>query len=587
MLLSHWITKPDLENLTKIAKSRGVRRSQIIREALENAVRFSRLTENSASPSQTDDGTEETNGLALKLKDLILSLPFPAYLKNSSGRLLLVNPIAAKELSDQTAADLVGKPEDILFVQLGTNAVANHAAQFLSRSNVDAHITTTELIGIKRRTVICANVVRIRIPSHPESSSTILTILKPLSDADEERCIKTLAPESLGSATVDGGFYVKRIQNETAVTFQSRSFRRCGMLPDDSKIFHSISKQVDTDKPDDGKSFLRVINEAPPGECLQYRFRHWVNDNEYAWVLAHAFTLDQEDGTRFVFVAHERIRHNGLATDVGRLLLDKLPGYVFVKSAEGRFLYMNSILLKWFDKTLKQVYGKTDSDLIPNYEECQFFRKADKETMNQDAPGWRLIPRETLTFPGKPPKKLITIKVSVPASLLDPSKGNGNEKNILGISLESTKEWEEIHEYHQLWKLLMEFSSDAIYVKDKNLRYKHVSKSFCNLLGVPGPEHIIGKTARELWLGTEGSPNPNAKLVDDMEKMDRDALVVGDSIDVKNTFTASNESQLRITTKSRLSSDSESFERMIGISRDITDVAARICELLKERNSKR
>ena len=48
--------------------------------------------------------------------------------------------------------------------------------------------------------------------------------------------------------------------------------------------------------------------------------------------------LDQEDGTRFVFVvAHERIRHNGLATDVGRLLLDKLQDMSLSNQPKGGF----------------------------------------------------------------------------------------------------------------------------------------------------------------------------------------------------------------------------------------------------------
>jgi PAS domain S-box-containing protein len=155
--------------------------------------------------------------------------------------------------------------------------------------------------------------------------------------------------------------------------------------------------------------------------------------------------------------------------------------------------------------------------------------------------------------------------MAVPAKILEPNESQENTRHILGISLEATHQWLDIEEAHYLWQALMEYSVDAIYVKDEKFLYRHVSRAFCDLLGITDRTSIIGKSAAEVW-------QSNPELVPGMEAADKEAMLKGRFVDEKPkpTRMPDGTQQYRITTKIRLSDKQRGITRLLAISRDVT-----------------
>ncbi len=62
-------------------------------------------------------------------------------------------------------------------------------------------------------------------------------------------------------------------------------------------------------------------------------------------------------------------------------VVDRFPGFVFVKDREGRFTLVNRTLAEHYQTTVQEMIGKTDIDFNPHLEEVEQFRRDDLKVM--------------------------------------------------------------------------------------------------------------------------------------------------------------------------------------------------------------
>lgn len=75
-----------------------------------------------------------------------------------------------------------------------------------------------------------------------------------------------------------------------------------------------------------------------------------------------------------------------------RQIVDLIPGLIFVKDRQGKFILVNKQVADIYGETVENMTGKTDADFNNNAEEVAAFRRADNEVMDSRRP--KYIPEE-------------------------------------------------------------------------------------------------------------------------------------------------------------------------------------------------
>lgn len=108
-----------------------------------------------------------------------------------------------------------------------------------------------------------------------------------------------------------------------------------------------------------------------------------------------------------------------------RELIDAIPGLVFAKDEEGKFIFANKTTANAYGVTAADMVGKTDADFNPHQAQTDAFVQADHLVMST---GETLQMEEPLTDSDGIQRWLLTVKRAVPSPLAD------GKKVLLGIS---------------------------------------------------------------------------------------------------------------------------------------------------------
>jgi PAS domain S-box-containing protein len=113
-----------------------------------------------------------------------------------------------------------------------------------------------------------------------------------------------------------------------------------------------------------------------------------------------------------------------------RQIIDTNPNFIFAKNRQGRFTLANKAVADAYGTTVENLIGKTDSELNPNREEVEAFRRDDLEVLEtmQD----RFIAEERVTDADGRVRWLQTVKRPIIES-------NGQATQVLGASTDITR----------------------------------------------------------------------------------------------------------------------------------------------------
>ncbi len=247
---------------------------------------------------------------------------------------------------------------------------------------------------------------------------------------------------------------------------------------------------------------FRRLHEAAPR--LPIIVLSETDDEELA---AHAVHLGAQDYlvksrtdphllNRALRYAVERSRSEALLDREREMLdtlLDNIPDRIYFKDRQSRFVRMNHALQALFGLDRKEdAYGKTDADFYGSEHAVE--ARADEElVMRTGEPILNKVEREDL--PGGGVGWSLTTKLP----LRDRA---GNIVGTCGISREITaiKEMEEQRVAERnLLRNVIDHLPDAIFLKDLEGRYLLDNAAHWRLLGVNGPEEVIGRTVYDFF----------------------------------------------------------------------------------------
>ena len=204
--------------------------------------------------------------------------------------------------------------------------------------------------------------------------------------------------------------------------------------------------------------------------------------------------------TAFVYVRNESRRREASAESqiaahraLIRTLIDHLPGSIFVKDLDGRFLLANEHVARimGFDDP-EDLIGKSDFDIYPHDAAQQYF---DDELAVIHSGESLLNREETVSEPRSGEVRwYLTSKIPV-------KNEDGEVTRIVGMGqdISDRKRTEfALAEQRNLLRALVDHLPECIYVKDLDGRFVVANRATAELLGVESPEDLIGKTDFDL-----------------------------------------------------------------------------------------
>jgi len=203
-----------------------------------------------------------------------------------------------------------------------------------------------------------------------------------------------------------------------------------------------------------------------------------------------------------------------------RTIIDNMPGLVFAKDKQGRFVIANKKVAELYGVPIKELIGKTDADFHYNQQEVERYLKEDRKVI-EEGKSLRL-PNDHITTNHGQTLFLNTTKVPVPSS-------DGEAVHVLGIAQDITHqrqaEQRERMSRHQ-YKQFIHHTTEGIYnikckppipihlsIEDQvDWFYASAYLADCNqalaaMYGFEKPEELIGKKVAELHGGSGSKQN--------------------------------------------------------------------------------
>ncbi len=312
---------------------------------------------------------------------------------------------------------------------------------------------------------------------------------------------------------------------------------------------------------DDRRRLLERTQQGPVSG-FETRLRRADGQVIHVSVGAH-MVYDEEGNPQFVEGTLEDITERKLVQKALeeqrsflRQIIDTLPGFVFVKDREGRYVLANEALARTYGTTATDIIGKTDADF--NVDQAERFQQDDLQVM--DSLQEKLIPEERMEDEEGNVRWVQTIK----RPLVDQ---DGEAHYVLGLVTDITERKRieyELEEQQAFLRQVIDINPNFIFVRDREGRFILANKATAAGYGV-SVEELIGKTDADF--------NPNEEQV---SRAHQDDLQVMDSLQEKRVSESAitdpdgNVRWLQ-TIKRPLVDEDGVARRVLGVSSDITE----------------
>jgi len=254
--------------------------------------------------------------------------------------------------------------------------------------------------------------------------------------------------------------------------------------------------------PDDlirAEDSLRQCTEgrASEYEC-EFRMRH--SDGRWVWILDRGRVMMRDPdgrplvmyGTHTDITEMKRIEDDLRGQrDFLRQVIDTIPGFVCVKTLEGRFSLANRALCDAYGTTAAELEGRGDADFSPLPEEIEDFLSDDRRVILKKET--LFIPEEKITYADGTAHWLSTIKSPLINS-------DGTCSSLLAVAMDITdlKNAERARkDAEHRYRVLIDNSQSIIYTLGADGTVTFVSPSWKRSLG-HNPEEVIGRALRSL-----------------------------------------------------------------------------------------
>jgi PAS domain S-box-containing protein len=177
-----------------------------------------------------------------------------------------------------------------------------------------------------------------------------------------------------------------------------------------------------------------------------------------------------------------------LPDSVFRAIADQTSDMVFCKDTEGRYSYVNNALAKLLGKPVAAIVGQRPADIL-DPETAMIVADADRRTLA----GEEVRSVREIGLAGA--ARLIQV---VQTPIRDAA---GTVIGISGICHDETELLASIRraeENERLLRSITDSARDAIFVKDRDLRYTFVNPAMAAIMGLPA-ERLIGHTPKEIF----------------------------------------------------------------------------------------
>jgi len=162
-----------------------------------------------------------------------------------------------------------------------------------------------------------------------------------------------------------------------------------------------------------------------------------------------------------------------------RMVIDSIPGFVYVKSQDGRFLVANEALAKACGATVAQIEGKYEAEVAPSLEQMENRRRDDLEVLATRKA--KVVPEEPITWPDGTIRWYTATKVP----LIDE---DGVCRQLLAVATDITdrkRVEEERKESFSLLEATLEATADGILVVDRLGKIRGLNTQFQTLWRIP------------------------------------------------------------------------------------------------------
>lgn len=202
-------------------------------------------------------------------------------------------------------------------------------------------------------------------------------------------------------------------------------------------------------------------------------------------------------------------------------LVGSLPMSIMRKDMEGRLTFANQQFCNELGKSIEEIRGKTEFDLLPDTLAARHKQEDDRITES----GTSLDTVQELDLPDEEPRFAQVIKTPL-------RNGVGEVIGLQSISWDVTDKHraeEELQRERDLLHALLSNIPDRIYFKDEESRFLRVSRAMLDLFKVKDASEVIGKTdfeffgeehARQAYEDEQGIIRTGQPVIGLVEKLD-------------------------------------------------------------------
>ncbi len=257
------------------------------------------------------------------------------------------------------------------------------------------------------------------------------------------------------------------------------------------------------------------------------------------------------------------------AKAVFKSLVDHLPQSVLIKDREGRRVFANRQYLSIHQKTLEQILGKTDFDLLPD----DLARKFSEDDAQILRTAQVMHSTEEHQTPGGPRHWIDRIKAPI-------RDADGNIVGVLVLFWDVTareRAEQALDLERNLLNALLDTIPDSLYFKDRESRFLRISRAQAGRFGLANPDDAIGKSDADIF--TE--EHARQAMADERRIMETGQPMVAR---VEKLTWPDRDDTWVSSTKMPLRDNDGQIVGTFGISRDITELKRTQVELSKARD---